>query len=94
MARQSEWRLRHAQQAVSRAEIQFNSNSCLIFSLSLALPPSFVSTKPKGIKDIDTNFAEIPWQAMIARESNKKLLCGGAIVGDDIILTSAKCVAE
>ncbi|XP_017868615.1 PREDICTED: serine proteinase stubble [Drosophila arizonae] len=51
-------------------------------------------TKPKGIKDIDTNFAEIPWQAMIARESNKKLLCGGAIVGDDIILTSAKCVAD
>ncbi|XP_030371636.1 inactive serine protease scarface [Scaptodrosophila lebanonensis] len=49
-------------------------------------------TKPTGIKDIDSNFAEIPWQAMILRESSKTLLCGGAIIGDEFVLTSAKCV--
>ncbi|XP_017836681.1 inactive serine protease scarface [Drosophila busckii] len=49
-------------------------------------------TSPKGIKDIDANFAEIPWQAMIARESSKTLLCGGAIIGDEFVLTSASCV--
>ncbi|XP_052842638.1 inactive serine protease scarface [Drosophila gunungcola] len=49
-------------------------------------------TKPTGIKDLDANFAEIPWQAMILRESSKTLLCGGAIIGDEFVLTSAKCV--
>ncbi|KAH8272621.1 hypothetical protein KR018_010184, partial [Drosophila ironensis] len=49
-------------------------------------------TKPTGIKDLDANFAEIPWQAMILRESSKSLLCGGAIIGDEFVLTSASCV--
>ncbi|KAH8396882.1 hypothetical protein KR215_005942 [Drosophila sulfurigaster] len=49
-------------------------------------------TKPTGVKDIDANFAEIPWQAMILRESSKSLLCGGAIIGDEFVLTSASCV--
>lgn len=50
------------------------------------------NTKPKGVKDIDTDFAEIPWQAMILKESSKSLLCGGAIIGDGVILTTASCV--
>lgn len=60
----------------------------------LTPPPlfSFCSTKPTGVKDLDANFAEIPWQAMILRESSKTLLCGGAIIGDEFVLTSASCV--
>ncbi|XP_075166139.1 inactive serine protease scarface [Haematobia irritans] len=50
------------------------------------------NTKPQGIKDIDANFAEIPWQAMILKESSKSLLCGGAIIGDSVVLTTASCV--
>ncbi|XP_016977608.1 inactive serine protease scarface [Drosophila rhopaloa] len=49
-------------------------------------------TKPTGVKDLDANFAEIPWQAMILRESSKTLICGGAIIGDEFVLTTAKCV--
>ncbi|KAH8372954.1 hypothetical protein KR009_008972, partial [Drosophila setifemur] len=49
-------------------------------------------TKPTGVKDLDANFAEIPWQAMILKESTKTLLCGGAIIGDEFVLTSASCV--
>ncbi|XP_037945506.1 inactive serine protease scarface [Teleopsis dalmanni] len=49
-------------------------------------------TKPTGVKDIDANFAEIPWQAMILKESSKTLLCGGAIIGDEFVLTTASCV--
>lgn len=51
------------------------------------------NTKPQGIKDLDANFAEIPWQAMILKESTKSLLCGGAIIGDEFVLTSAACVS-
>lgn len=50
------------------------------------------NTKPRGVRDIDSNFAEIPWQAMVLKESTKTLLCGGAIVGDEFVLTSANCV--
>lgn len=49
-------------------------------------------TKPTGVKDLDANFAEIPWQAMILRESSKTLICGGAIIGDQFVLSSASCV--
>ncbi|XP_017057300.1 inactive serine protease scarface isoform X2 [Drosophila ficusphila] len=49
-------------------------------------------TKPTGVKDLDANFAEIPWQAMILRESSKTLICGGAIIGDEFVLTTASCV--
>ena len=50
------------------------------------------NTKPQGIKDIDANFAEIPWQAMVLKDSSKSLLCGGAIIGDAVVLTTASCV--
>ncbi|XP_018792733.1 PREDICTED: serine protease Hayan [Bactrocera latifrons] len=50
------------------------------------------NTKPQGIQDIDANFGEIPWQAMILKESTKTLLGGGAIIGDQIVLTAASVV--
>ncbi|XP_017471305.1 PREDICTED: serine proteinase stubble isoform X2 [Rhagoletis zephyria] len=50
------------------------------------------NTKPQGIQDVDANFGEIPWQAMILKESTKTLLGGGAIIGDQIVLTTASVV--
>nr|CAI5836676.1 unnamed protein product [Callosobruchus analis] len=47
---------------------------------------------PKGESPLDANFAEYPWQAMILRDSNRSLLCGGVIIRDNAILTSAHCV--
>ncbi|CAD7014706.1 unnamed protein product [Ceratitis capitata] len=51
-----------------------------------------LNTKPQGIQDIDANFGEIPWQAMILKESTKTLLGGGAIIGDQVVLTAASVV--
>ncbi|XP_067633104.1 inactive serine protease scarface isoform X2 [Eurosta solidaginis] len=50
------------------------------------------NTKPQGIQDVDANFGEIPWQAMILKESTKTLLGGGAIIGDQVVLTAASVV--
>ncbi|XP_054739380.1 inactive serine protease scarface [Anastrepha obliqua] len=50
------------------------------------------NTKPQGIQDVDANFGEIPWQAMILKDSSKTLLGGGAIIGDQIVLTAASVV--
>ena len=47
----------------------------------------------KGEGPIDANFGEYPWQAMVLLESSKSLLCGGAIVGDNVVATAAHCVA-
>lgn len=47
---------------------------------------------PKGQSPIDVDFAEIPWQAMVLRDSNRSLLCGGAIIRKDAVLTAASCV--
>ncbi|VEN56226.1 unnamed protein product, partial [Callosobruchus maculatus] len=49
-------------------------------------------SSPKGESPLDANFAEYPWQAMILRDSNRSLLCGGVIIRDNAILTSAHCV--
>ncbi|CAH1985849.1 unnamed protein product [Acanthoscelides obtectus] len=51
-----------------------------------------LDTSPKGESPLDANFAEYPWQAMILRDSNRSLLCGGVIIRDNAILTSAHCV--
>jgi hypothetical protein len=45
-----------------------------------------------GLDDVDVAFGEIPWQAMILSNAEKKLLCSGAIVAPNVILTAAHCV--
>lgn len=47
---------------------------------------------PKGSGPYDAAFGEFPWQAMILKESTKSLLCGGAIIQADTVLTAANCV--
>ncbi|XP_013136391.1 PREDICTED: uncharacterized protein LOC106101639 isoform X2 [Papilio polytes] len=42
--------------------------------------------------DLEVDFAEIPWQAMVLLQTNKSLLCGGVISRPDVVLTSASCV--
>ncbi|KAL3272114.1 hypothetical protein HHI36_022577 [Cryptolaemus montrouzieri] len=51
-----------------------------------------LNTSPKGPGPLNTGFAEIPWQAMILRDSNRSLLCGGAIIKRNAVLTNAHCV--
>ncbi|KAJ8706430.1 hypothetical protein PYW08_011056 [Mythimna loreyi] len=49
--------------------------------------------KPFGNrKDLEVDFAEIPWQAMVLLQTNKSLLCGGVITRPDVVITSASCV--
>ncbi|XP_063700942.1 inactive serine protease scarface-like [Culicoides brevitarsis] len=50
------------------------------------------NTEPRGQTETEANFAEFPWQVMVARESTKTLLCGGVIVGPHHVLATAKCV--
>lgn len=47
----------------------------------------------RGNGPIDAAFGEFPWQAMILKESTKTLICGGAIIADDVVATAAHCVA-
>lgn len=46
----------------------------------------------RGNGQFDANFAEFPWQAMVVRESTKSLLCGGVIVDNNVVITTANCV--
>ncbi|XP_015586809.1 uncharacterized transmembrane protein DDB_G0289901 [Cephus cinctus] len=48
--------------------------------------------RPSGLSDVDVAFGEIPWQAMILSTRDRKLLCSGAIVTPNAILTAAHCV--
>ncbi|XP_045529391.1 uncharacterized protein LOC123717446 isoform X3 [Pieris brassicae] len=49
--------------------------------------------RPYGNKaDLEVDFAEIPWQAMVLLQTNKSLLCGGVITRPDVVVTSAACV--
>ncbi|KAJ0183014.1 hypothetical protein K1T71_000990 [Dendrolimus kikuchii] len=49
--------------------------------------------KPYGNKNnLEVDFAEIPWQAMVLLQTNKSLLCGGVITRPDVVVTSAACV--
>ncbi|XP_063836491.1 uncharacterized protein LOC135085654 [Ostrinia nubilalis] len=49
--------------------------------------------KPYGNRnDLEVDFAEIPWQAMVLLQTNRSLLCGGVITRPDVVVTSASCV--
>ncbi|XP_020289150.1 uncharacterized protein LOC109857355 [Pseudomyrmex gracilis] len=48
--------------------------------------------RPHGFRDSDAAFAEIPWQAMVLWSEERKILCSGALVAVDVVLTSAGCV--
>ncbi|CAK1546441.1 unnamed protein product [Leptosia nina] len=49
--------------------------------------------RPYGNKnDLEVDFAEIPWQAMVLLQTNRSLLCGGVITRPDVVITSAACV--
>ncbi|XP_017885505.1 coagulation factor XII-like [Ceratina calcarata] len=37
-------------------------------------------------------FGEIPWQAMVLHSKERKILCSGALIGTEDILTAANCV--
>lgn len=66
---------------------QFNLKSFII-----KLPSTEQNSKPSGVSPIDADFAEFPWQAMIARDSTRTLLCGGVIIRNDVVLTTSKCL--
>ncbi|XP_058793364.1 inactive serine protease scarface-like [Phymastichus coffea] len=46
----------------------------------------------EGLNDVQTPFGEIPWQAMILHNVEKKLLCSGAIIAPNVVMTAAHCV--
>ncbi|XP_034951201.1 inactive serine protease scarface-like [Chelonus insularis] len=48
--------------------------------------------RPSGLNDVEVAFGEIPWEAMILSNQEKKLLCSGAIVAPNVVLTAARCV--
>ncbi|XP_050678226.1 uncharacterized protein LOC126974696 [Leptidea sinapis] len=49
--------------------------------------------RPYGNRnDLEVDFAEIPWQAMVLLQTNRSLLCGGVITRPDVVVTSAACV--
>ncbi|XP_018398523.1 PREDICTED: uncharacterized protein LOC108776415 [Cyphomyrmex costatus] len=48
--------------------------------------------RPIGFRETDAAFGEIPWQAMILWSEERKILCSGALISPDIVLTAASCV--
>ncbi|XP_043286410.1 actin cytoskeleton-regulatory complex protein PAN1-like [Venturia canescens] len=51
-----------------------------------------VVPRPNGLTDVDVAFGEIPWQAMVLSNTDRKLLCSGAIVAPNAVITAASCV--
>ncbi|EZA59838.1 uncharacterized protein LOC105274877 [Ooceraea biroi] len=48
--------------------------------------------RPPGFRDTDAAFGEIPWQAMVLWSEERKILCSGALVAENVVLTAASCV--
>ncbi|KAF7988621.1 hypothetical protein HCN44_001194 [Aphidius gifuensis] len=48
--------------------------------------------RPEYLKDEDVAFGEIPWQVMVLSLQKKSILCGGALIAPNAVLTSARCV--
>ncbi|KAG8038115.1 hypothetical protein G9C98_006440 [Cotesia typhae] len=47
--------------------------------------------RPSNLKEEEVGFGEIPWEAMILYTPEKKLLCSGAFVAPNAVLTAARC---
>ncbi|XP_014485658.1 PREDICTED: uncharacterized protein LOC106750091 [Dinoponera quadriceps] len=50
--------------------------------------------RPTGFRETDAAFAEIPWQAMVLWSPERKILCSGALVAPNAVLTAASCVSR
>ena len=48
--------------------------------------------RPTGFRITDAAFGEIPWQAMVLWSEERKILCSGALVSSDVVLTAASCI--
>ncbi|XP_012536008.1 uncharacterized protein LOC105836494 isoform X2 [Monomorium pharaonis] len=48
--------------------------------------------RPSGFRETDAAFGEIPWQAMVLWSEERKILCSGALISPNIVLTAASCV--
>ncbi|KAK0083432.1 hypothetical protein PV325_008794 [Microctonus aethiopoides] len=51
-----------------------------------------VQRSSSGLNDVDVGFGEIPWEAMILSNREKKLLCSGAIIAPNAVITAAGCI--
>lgn len=64
----------------------------LVASASGSCGVRYDNAVPRGAGQFDTGFGEYTWQAMVLMQSNKSLLCGGAIIDENTIATAAHCV--
>ncbi|XP_050466888.1 uncharacterized protein LOC126859535 [Cataglyphis hispanica] len=48
--------------------------------------------RPPGFRVTDAAFGEIPWQVMVLWSEERKILCSGALISSDVVLTAAGCV--
>ncbi|XP_032686691.1 uncharacterized protein LOC116851432 isoform X2 [Odontomachus brunneus] len=48
--------------------------------------------RPTGFRNTNAAFAEIPWQAMVLWTPERKILCSGALIAPDVVLTAASCL--
>lgn len=64
----------------------------LVGSASGSCGVRYDNAVPRGAGQFDTGFGEYTWQAMVLMQSNKSLLCGGAIIDENTIATAAHCV--
>lgn len=81
------------QQLVQRQQVQTNFRQPdLVGSASGSCGVRYDNAVPRGAGQFDTGFGEYTWQAMVLMQSNKSLLCGGAIIDENTIATAAHCV--
>lgn len=64
----------------------------LVGSASGSCGVRYDNAVPRGAGQFDTGFGEYTWQAMVLMQSNRSLLCGGAIIDENTVATAAHCV--